>query len=238
MVDIAGRFCIDRYEATLVDGSSGHVFSPYYSPSPQAARQAYQKWSGRGRPPGLFGLNVPALPDWQLEPNLVPLAVSKPGVIPQGYMSGAQAAAACAAANKRLCTAEEWELACRGQRGSKFPYGDHYESGACNVCRPAHPALILHGDASVGHRDPRLNMVEHQGERLLRPTGSTPRCKSVWGNDGVYDMVGNLDEWLDDPDGLFAGGFFSRGTKAGCQARVSVHPPQYFDYSLGVRCCR
>ena len=121
MVDIAGRFCIDRYESTLVDNSSGHVFSPYYSPSPQAARQAYQKWSGRGRPPGLFALDVPVLPDWQLEPDLVPLAVSKPGVIPQGYMSGAQAAAACAAANKRLCTAEEWELACRGQRGSKFP---------------------------------------------------------------------------------------------------------------------
>jgi hypothetical protein len=106
------------------------------------------------------------------------------------------------------------------------------------VFREAHPAVILHGDASVGHQDPRLNMVEHRGQRLLRPTGSTPRCKSTWGTDGVYDMVGNLDEWLDDPEGVFAGGFFSRGTKEGCEARVSVHPFQYFDYSLGARCCR
>jgi hypothetical protein len=51
-------------------------------------------------------------------------------------------------------------------------------------------------------------------------------------------MVGNLDEWVDDPRGAFLGGFYARATSNGCDARVSEHPPEYFDYSLGVRCCR
>jgi hypothetical protein len=49
-------------------------------------------------------------------------------------------------------------------------------------------------------------------------------------------MVGNLDEWV--ADGGFSGGFFSRGTREGCDARITSHPPEYFDYSLGARCCR
>lgn len=237
MVDVMGRFCIDRYEAVLVDVVSARQFSPYYSASAPLARRAFRQWSTDAVSRPLPALEVPQLPDWQLDELATPQAVSRAGVIPQGYMSGTLAAAVCEAADKRLCTEEEWNLACRGQQGRKFPYGDAYEAGRCNVCREAHPAAILHGNASIGHQDPRLNRVEHRGERLLRPTGASPDCRSEWGTDAVYDMVGNLDEWLDDPDGMFAGGFFSRGTREGCDARISAHPPQYFDYSLGVRCC-
>ena len=38
--------------------------------------------------------------------------------------------------------------------------------------------------------------------------------------------------------GAFAGGFYARGTRDGCEARIRSHPPDYFDYSLGTRCCR
>ena len=52
-------------------------------------------------------------------------------------------------------------------------------------------------------------------------------------------MVGNLDEWVDDPKGRFLGGFFSRSTREGCDAsRVARTRDAYFDYSLGVRCCK
>ena len=51
-------------------------------------------------------------------------------------------------------------------------------------------------------------------------------------------MVGNLDEWVDEPGGAFLGGFYSRATQNGCEARVTEHPPEYFDYSTGARCCR
>ncbi len=73
---------------------------------------------------------------------------------------------------------------------------------------------------------------------LLRTTGSTKECVSRWGKDSIYDMVGNEDEWIDDPDGTFVGGFFSRSTKEGCDSIVTVHPITHWDYSIGFRCCR
>ena len=51
-------------------------------------------------------------------------------------------------------------------------------------------------------------------------------------------MVGNLDEWVDDPEGTFVGGFFSRSSKEGCDAIVTTHAPSYRDYSIGARCCK
>jgi hypothetical protein len=105
------------------------------------------------------------------------------------------------------------------------------------VNRKGHPAAILHANASIGHLDPRLNRVRLDGEPLLREAGASPRCRSRWGGDAVYDLVGNLDEWVDDPDGAFAGGFYSRATRAGCEALVTAHPQTYADYSTGVRCC-
>jgi formylglycine-generating enzyme required for sulfatase activity len=80
--------------------------------------------------------------------------------------------------------------------------------------------------------------VQSQGATLLKKTGESRECASRWGNDAAYDMVGNLDEWVDDPVGKFVGGFYSRATREGCDASVSNHPRNYFDYSLGTRCCK
>ncbi|MEI9949615.1 MAG: SUMF1/EgtB/PvdO family nonheme iron enzyme [Pseudomonadota bacterium] len=157
---------------------------------------------------------------------------------PSGYLSGNLADLACRNAGKRLCSLDEWLLACRGEGGHKYPYGDHYEEGRCNVFREAHPGQILHHDMSTGHLDPRLNLVEGANGPLLRKTGATESCKSPWGGDAIYDMVGNLDEWVDAPVGAFLGGFYARSTREGCDSKVSSHPRAYFDYSLGTRCCR
>jgi hypothetical protein len=51
-------------------------------------------------------------------------------------------------------------------------------------------------------------------------------------------MAGNLDEWIEDPGGTFVGGFYARDTALGCAARIEIHSPDYYDYSLGARCCR
>ena len=58
------------------------------------------------------------------------------------------------------------------------------------------------------------------------------------GNDAVFDMVGNLDEWVDDDDGVFVGGFYARAKKDGCQSTVRTHGLTYADYSTGFRCCQ
>jgi hypothetical protein len=235
MVDIGGRFCIDRYEASLLDAQRGRAISPYFAPSRAEALGALRSFSD-GDPAGVPPL--PVLPAWQKIEAFTPRAEALPNVIPNGYVSGVWAARACEAAAKRLCTLDEWQEACRGEGQRKFPYGDRYEAGACNVGREAHPAHVLYGNASIHHLDPRLNLVEGSEGPLLRRTGESTRCRSEWGGDAVLDMVGNLDEWVDDPGGLFAGGFYSRATVEGCDARISQHPRDYYDYSLGVRCCR
>ena len=45
----------------------------------------------------------------------------------------AQARAACKARGKRLCTALEWEKACRGNESLIYSYGDSFERGACTL---------------------------------------------------------------------------------------------------------
>jgi sulfatase modifying factor 1 len=235
MVDVAGRFCIDRFEAALVDARLGRPISPYFAPSRAealGALRAFEETRPSDAPP------FPLLPPWQRDEPFVARAESKQGAVPNGYVSGVAAAKACEAASKRLCTLAEWQEACRGEQRRKFPYGERYEAGACNVAREAHPAHTLYGDASIHHLDPRLNLVASAEGPLLRRTGATPRCKSDWAGDAVYDLVGNLDEWVSEPGGMFAGGFYSRATLEGCDARISQHPPEYYDYSVGVRCCR
>jgi formylglycine-generating enzyme required for sulfatase activity len=166
------------------------------------------------------------------------MATSVAAAVPNGYLSGEVARAACGRAGKRLCTVDEWVTACRGRKNTAFPYGHHYQAGRCNVCRETHPARVLHGNPSIGHLDPRLNLVEEGGSPLLKPTGGMPDCESEWEGGAVHDMVGNLDEWVDDAAGTFVGGFYARATQKGCDARVEVHPIDYYDYSLGTRCCR
>jgi hypothetical protein len=241
MALVRGEVCVDRWEASLVDKASGVELSPHYPPSHTIARRVEEVWERErlitGGPKARL-MPLPALPVWQREHDVDPVARSRPGVLPNGYVSGVVAARACENAGKRLCRYDEWLAACRGQENRQFPYGDVYRAGACNVNRASHPAAVLHNNASVGHLDPRLNLVTEGGDPLLRPTGATPECQSRWGDAVLFDMNGNLDEWVDDAQGRFVGGFFSRGTKNGCQASVSNHPPRYFDYSTGVRCCK
>jgi len=235
MVDVGGRFCVDRYEASLVDAARGREISPYFAPSRGDALQALAAFED-GEPPGAPPL--PLIPAWERIEIFSPRAESNAGVVPNGYVSGLLAAKACEAAAKRLCTLSEWQEACRGERQQKFPYGDRYEAGACNVGREAHPAAVLYGNASLHHLDPRLNLVAGSEGPLLRRTGESARCRSEWSGDAAHDMVGNLDEWVDEPSGMFAGGFYARATVEGCDARITQHPPEYYDYSVGVRCCR
>ncbi|HMI85337.1 MAG TPA: SUMF1/EgtB/PvdO family nonheme iron enzyme [Polyangiaceae bacterium] len=241
MVNVAGRFCIDRFEASLIDEESGEGLSPHYPPEPNIALRIFNRWDEQRLTTGPLSAHempLPALSELERGESFRPKATSVRGVLPQAYISGRVAGEACARAKKRLCTREEWTFACRGERQTKYPYGPEYKAGVCNVHRMAHPAQILHDNASAGHSDPRLGLVEAEDGPLLRTTGSTKTCVSRWGKDVVYDMVGNVDEWIDDPDGTFLGGFFSRGTTNGCDSSVSTHPLLHWDYSIGFRCCR
>ncbi|MDI3288983.1 hypothetical protein [Polyangium sp. 15x6] len=241
MVLVQGKLCVDRFEATLVDAASGEALSPDFPVTPNLMEITLGDWStGRSRMGSVHAraMPLPLLPGWQRGQKLDVMAVPRRLARPNGYLTGLVAESACAAAGKRLCTLPEFVLACRGQDDTPFPYGDTYVEGTCNVFREAHPAAILHDNASIGHLDPRLNHVRAGDTPLFRRTGATPACRSRWGNDAIYDMVGNLDEWVDEGNGAFAGGFYARSTRSGCDAVVTAHPRSYLDYSTGVRCCK
>jgi hypothetical protein len=214
MVDRA--FCIDIYEASLVavmpDGSERAW--PYYQVVPT-------------HPPD----------------GMVLRAISEPDVFPQGYISGMGAKAACQQSGKRLCKPAEWRNACMGPKRTMFPYGNKRETGRCNdngrsSLRFYNPQL----DDKPEHRwmwgyagnmiDPRLNQLEG----TLTRTGERAECTNEY---GVYDMVGNLHEWVDDPEGTFQGGYYldTHLNGDGCYYRTTAHPMSHLDYSTGFRCC-
>jgi formylglycine-generating enzyme len=240
MVPIA-NYCIDRYEIHTVDDKTGQRLSPFYPPEPKLLRVAYSYWAfGAGRESNDRAslVDLPVLPLVE-RGDFAARAVSAPGVLPQGYLTYFSATAACARAGKRLCTEPEWTRACRSDRGTKHPYGDTFEAGRCNVFRAMHPAFELHGNSSVGHLDPRLHLVLEEGKTpMLFPTMAKTACASKHRDDALYDMVGNLDEWILDPNGTFVGGFYARSTREGCEAKIENHGPAYTDYSLGTRCCK
>ncbi len=234
--------CIDRWEISTLDKKTGRELSPYYPPAAPLLRRVLDVWQverlSYGSPMAR-ALALPVIDDWEIAGGFEVKAVSRPAVVPQGYLSRDLAKRACESAGKRLCRLSEWKTACRGQAQRDFPYGEFYVVGACNVGRVLHAAHVLHGNSSLGHLDPRMNLVIENGvDPLLRPTGTTKNCASIWGNDAIYDMVGNLDEWVEDDDGGFVGGFYARTTTKGCDARVRSHAPTYYDYSTGARCCR
>ncbi len=165
-------------------------------------------------------------------------AVSLANVIPQAFISRNEADTACRASKKRLCREDEWVRACGGKAAQAYPYGDAHEDRACNDHGRA-PIGILHGwrgaaayGSSAVMNDPQLNQVPG----TLSPTGSHARCKTPA---GVFDMVGNLHEWVDDPEGTFLGGYYldTNLNGTGCKYRTVAHGPVYHDYSTGFRCC-
>jgi formylglycine-generating enzyme required for sulfatase activity len=165
-------------------------------------------------------------------------AVSSRGAVPQGHVSRDEAAAACAEADKRLCTSAEWLAACRGPSATRYPYGTRRRAGACNDRGVEPLARVLGRPASeetwgfAAMNDPRLLLVPGAVAR----TGRFDRCRS---EHGTYDMVGNLHEWTAEESGVMRGGYFldTDGLGEGCDYVAVGHDAAYRDYSTGFRCC-
>lgn len=164
-------------------------------------------------------------------------AISEEGIVPQAYISGTVAAAVCEAAGKRLCTSDEWLRACAGPSDTIYPYGDDYDAKACNDSRSSHPIIDYFGEdpnrwSYSSMNDPGIN----QQPDTVDPTGANPDCVSA---EGIYDLHGNLHEWVADPEGIFRGGFYADASinGEGCTYRTTAHSFDYHDYSTGFRCC-
>ena len=207
MANVDGRFCVDRYEASLVEVLSN---------GDERAYDAYTPVEGH-----------------------VVRAVSERGVVPHGYISEVQAKDACARSGKRLCKAGEWRQACMGPKHTTFGYGKDRVAGRCNDhgTSPMISVMRLRVDhpgewTTDRMNDPRLN----QAPGTLARTGEHASCTNGY---GVYDMVGNLHEWVDDPAGTFQGGYYldTHINGDGCNYTTVAHAASYHDYSTGFRCC-
>lgn len=212
MASVDDLYCIDRYEASLVELTDD-------------------------------GLELPWPHYLPVEGHVV-RAVSEKGVKPQGYISEKQAIDACGRSGKRLCKPSEWRKACKGPENLRYGYGNEDEAKRCNNYGLS-PVTRFWGmnnggaDLSVQANwdNRRMNAPElNQMPQTLSNTGDHEGCTNGY---GVYDMVGNIHEWVDDPEGTFQGGYF-QDTKLngeGCNYRTDAHAAWYHDYSTGFRCC-
>jgi hypothetical protein len=103
------------------------------------------------------------------------------GRLPQTGISLEDAQAQCARRKLRLCTAEEWELACRGEGGASWPYGDAHRPELCNVAGDIE-AAGSHAECvgPAGIADMSGNVAEWVAEGQIRGgsavDGSEGRC--------------------------------------------------------------
>lgn len=163
-------------------------------------------------------------------------AVARPNQVPQAYISGSQAKAACAAAGKRLCSDGEWLRACQGPSGWTYPYGPGKIAKVCNDSRAVHPAVELYGTSEAWIWSKLGNACLNQLPASLAKTGAFSGCSSA---EGMMDLMGNLHEWTADPAGTFRGGFYVDTVinGPGCLYATTAHNVSHWDYSTGFRCC-
>jgi len=139
---------------------------------------------------------------------------NQPDAQPLGGLDFAVATEACQARSARVCSESEWLQACEGPGGRRWPYGDSYEPGRCH---------------DRGGEGPDL-----AGASL--PSGSRPDCVTP---EGVYDLSGNLWEWVVGEAGkplLIGGGWNLSSGMGQCRSRAAAQP-DYRSAEVGVRCC-
>ena len=154
------------------------------------------------------------------------------GATPVVMKTWVEAQSTCQAQGKRLCGGSEWTLACEGSERLPYPYGLARDKQACNIDKP-HPAVNEQALANAKTREAEVARL-WQGEF----SGARAQCKSSY---GVFDMTGNVDEWVVNEAGVP----FKSGLKGGywgpvrdrCRPMTTVHGEDFSFYQIGFRCC-
>lgn len=133
---------------------------------------------------------------------------NKRGVSPTVAVAFADAKRLCESQNKRLCSESEWEKACKGPGGARWPFGSTFDADTCNT-------------------------EDDSGEaRSLAPAGRFSKCRSAY---GTSDMAGNVAEWT--AERIIKGGSFASGDYAvRCSARKNGASFNKSS-EVGFRCC-
>lgn len=163
----------------------------------------------------------------------------KKGALPRTLTPWYTARKLCASVGKRLCDEPEWLFACEGEQMLPYTYGYKRDPTKCSIDRPyiRRRALIKRWDECM--KDP---VCKKEFARLdqRKPSGSMPGCVSPF---GVYDMNGNVNEWVNIPGAKYP---HRAGLKGGwwgpvrdrCRPTVIFHKEEDWGYEVGFRCCK
>lgn len=128
--------------------------------------------------------------------------------MPTTGVSFVEAQRLCAERGRRLCSRAEWRRACMGVEKRALPYGLAPVRGRCRT------------DA-----DPALDPEAKAGQ-----SGGRSRCVTP---EGVFDLVGNVAEWV--AEGTALGGTFSAASPT---CTTELKPPKSAGRpDVGLRCC-
>ena len=93
-----GPYCIDRWEVSTVDKTTGEALSPYYPPTPALVSEVWRGWLLEKDQLGdaaARAMPLPVLSDLERNGHFEAKAVSRPGVVPQRYLSLVLSRRAC-----------------------------------------------------------------------------------------------------------------------------------------------
>ena len=143
------------------------------------------------------------------------------GEYPRSGVTFNEAKALCTQLGKRLCTEPEWEFACQGSMERLYSYGHDRVERNCHT-------------------------KSTTGEKPFAKSGDYPNCQSP---EGVFDLNGNLSEWVDatwPQTGTSAGnwktlrgGTIEKKTHYGqdCTSRHGHDANNWRNSDDGFRCC-
>jgi serine/threonine protein kinase len=119
----------------------------------------------------------------------------------------------CSDQGKRLCTAPEWEKACKGPLNYAYSYGDTFDPEYCG-----------------------------NGTEEIAPSGGRKDCRSGWGP-GIFDLSGNFREWTstqppgNDKRRIVKGGLKANPQKGTRCAFAIDEAAAFAEPTLSFRCC-
>ena len=235
-------FAIDRYEVT---NAQYRKFLADVMKHGDAAYAHPSQPKGKNHTPRYWKEFNPLLkdPEFTRLAQFTPMTFAQPNT-PVVGVDWFDAYAYAKWAGKRLPTEAEWELAARGTDGRRWPWGDEWQWGLCNI---------------VGEKlgaDVRAKGKEKDGYIYPAPVGTFAQGRSPFGCD---DMAGNAAEWVADwyaadtyktdssenPRGPAVGtehvvrGGSSQNLPSNVRCAIRAHrEPDFKTFILGFRCAK
>jgi hypothetical protein len=136
---------------------------------------------------------------------------NRKGSKPDAFVSKYGASDSCFSKGKRLCTADEWTLACMGPYSWRYPYGQVYEPYACST-----------------------------HDTTFSVSGSKPECRSFFGVYDMSGNLAEWTDTKAVENRQFyyvKGGFWESGPQSSCLEKRYSYYPQNKHNPVGFRCC-